>query len=623
MTTCEFEILVSGYLDGELSAPERERFVAHLPTCGHCQVLVAHWRAVEGALKRQSAARGTAADLTDTVQRELTRSGAFGRARRRAWYHRAGAQLRKDWRRYAAAAVVAAVLVAGMYSVKTWRDGRQAGLQPLKVAERVFVLPQRADVLADADNISRALQVAAGQPGEAWIVHARLLGSDVMFWLDEERLASDDEAFRSEVWERELALVLVANLRAERADADAKVLMWAMNPKAQGLGPAALEAQFSGHYQEALDLYEKGMGLKCRDSKENDLTPDEVGFLKAACRQSLGDPVRAVEGYEAVAPAKSSGEPSRFAAEAMVRAGEICEMNLDTSVRARGYYERAVNEFPHQEPAARAMYALGRTYEEDGRVEEALKEYRALGEASWAERRVRDAALTRADFLAAAAASDETTLKVFLAAERLARQPRNRTAALLELIRLTTLHPKSAVAGEALATMVRLYRAGGDETAARDAFDRLGDAQPQRLSGRAARNLAGSAAEWLVKDVDRDLASRAAVFSELAGYVAGANVRKPEKLPYGPGPWGIVFTSFASTGPRNLEFTLSVGEAYKEWPATYPNLGLTVRQEMKTANEVLAAELRRVTDAASQAAAKLDRESEMRLPDGGVAAGNR
>jgi tetratricopeptide (TPR) repeat protein len=617
MTTCEYEILVSGYLDGELSAEERERFVAHLPTCGHCQVLVAHWRAVEGALKRQSAARGEA-ELTDSVQRELTRSGAFRQARRRAWYHRAQEQLRKDWRRYAAVAAVAVVLVAGMYAVRKWQGSRQAAAVQTAKEERRFVMPQRQDVVAEAGDIVRAIQEAAGHPGDAWIVHARLLGSDVQFWLAEERLASDDEAYRAQVAQTELELELVANLRPERADADADVLMWAMNPKARGLGPAALEAQLAGRFKEALAMYEAGTGLKNRDSKGNDLAPDEVAFLKAACRQSLGDPVRAIAGYDKVAPTVLAGKPSPFAAEALVRAGEVCEMGLDSPARARGYYERAVNEYQRQEPAARAMYAIGRTYEEEGRVEEALRAYAALGEAAWVERRVRDAALAREDFLAAAAADDEVVLKAFLAAERLARQPRNRTQALVELIRLTTLHPEATVAADALAAMVRLHLARGDQAAARQAFDRLAQSRPQRLSARAARSLAPSAAEWLVQDVDRDLASLSAVFPELAGYVAEANVSGPENG--AAGDWRIVFKS--SAGPRgqgrDLEFTLGVGGASKGRPATYPNMGLTVTLEIKTQNEVLTAELRRVTDAAAQAVGRLDRAAQVRLPDGAV-----
>ena len=338
----------------------------------------------------------------------------------------------------------------------------------------------------------------------------------------------------------------------------------------------------------------------------------DVGYR--VCRQALGDPVRAIEGYEKVASAQAK-MPSRFAAEALVRAGEVSEMGLDSPARARGYYERAVTEYPHQEPAARAMYALGRTYEEEGRVAEALRAYAALGEATWAECGVRDAALGRAEFLRWAS-SDEVTLKTFLSAERQSRQPRNRTAALLELIRLTTLHPFSGVSGEALATMVRLYRAGGDEAAARQTFDRLAESRPQRLSARTARNLAASAAEWLVTDVDRDLASRAAVFPELAGYAAGTNVSGPENG--GTGDWRMVFKSGA--GPRregrDLEFSLAAGGSSKARPATYANLGLSVQAEIKTGNEVLAAELRRVIEAASQAAGRLDRAATTALPDG-------
>jgi tetratricopeptide (TPR) repeat protein len=578
--------------------------------------------------------------------------------------------LRKDWRRYAAAAIVAAVLAAGWYAVGQWRAGRAVPAAVAARDVRAFVLPQRAEVIGEAEEILAALGKAADQPGEAWIVHTRLLGSDVQFWLDQERLSSDDEAFRSRVGRQELALELLANLRLERADAEAKVLAAALRG-----GPEALADQLAGRYKEALEKYEKqasgfrpqasgtatttkettaspsSAGGFISNNSNGDLSADEVAFLTAACRQGQGDAVRAVEGYEAVAPAKTNKEPSRFAAEAMVRAGEVCEMGLDSPVRARGYYERAVNEFPHQEPAARAMYAIGRTYEEEGRVEEALGAYAALGEATWAERRVRDAALGRADFLRSAASSDEATLKAFLSAERLARQPRNRTAALLELIRLPTLHPESAVAGEALATMVRIQLALASDAAkelvrqqelmkekraaqsdldkaeadakttaaaARLTFDRLSQSHPPRLSGRAARSLASSAAEWLVQDVDRDLASSSAVFSELAGYAAEANVSGPENG--GAGDWRIVFKS--SAGPRgqgrDLEFALTVGGASKVRSATYPNLGLAVKLEIKTANEVLTAELRRVIGEASQAAGRLDRAAAQRLPDGAV-----
>ena len=99
MPGCDQGHLVSTYLDGELKAAEAARFQAHLANCPTCQEAISEIRYVDEALREQSMLRRSrfsdcSESIADSVQRELTHSGEFSRARRSTWFRQHHRQLR-------------------------------------------------------------------------------------------------------------------------------------------------------------------------------------------------------------------------------------------------------------------------------------------------------------------------------------------------------------------------------------------------------------------------------------------------------------------------------------------------------------------------------------------------
>jgi hypothetical protein len=181
----------------------------------------------------------------------------------------------------------------------------------------------------------------------------------------------------------------------------------------------------------------------------------------------------------------------------------------------------------------------------------------------------------------------------------------------LQLIQLTTKYPKSALVDDALAEMVRLHLTRGDERSAQQTFDRLLKSPPQTLAVQAARRLAMPAVGWLLAAVDKEVASVAEVFPELAGYSAGRNLTPPGKN--SDGCWHLTFSAKGMVdSERELEMVLRIGPVTKDRPATYPNLGISQELNIKTKNEVLEAELRRSLAGLTGALEMLEKAADVR-----------
>lgn len=228
MASCKFEILVSAYLDRELSAEERELFERHVESCPTCRELIAQWREVEQALRRQRLRQALRDEgrTTEHVLRELSRSGEFRRARRKSAWRHARDHLAARWRAYAAGLGLALVVVLVGWGLSSlWRpSGKAGGGTPGARASSVPLA--LSEVLGQARGIFEELVGPAGvEPGTGKRLQARVVESDLASHLawERSRLAADGQ-LRQRLSRVETALVLLANLPAERSDAEAETL---------------------------------------------------------------------------------------------------------------------------------------------------------------------------------------------------------------------------------------------------------------------------------------------------------------------------------------------------------------------------------------------------------------
>ncbi len=224
MAGCKFEIFVSAYLDGELSDEERRLFEGHLRRCDTCYALVTQWKEVERSLRRQSLRDGLAANgrVAESVRRDLSRSGAFRRARRRSRLRRARAHAARYWPRYALGLVLLALgLWAGWATAPAMRRGRESeGPSGLEERGAEFAPPTVDEILAEADASLRTLVRGAGKrPGTARRVaeDARAQGLPERLSQVRASVAADDE-LRESLLRIETAVTLVANLPPDQAD---------------------------------------------------------------------------------------------------------------------------------------------------------------------------------------------------------------------------------------------------------------------------------------------------------------------------------------------------------------------------------------------------------------------
>ena len=228
MANCKFEILVSAYLDHELSAEERDLFGQHVASCDTCRALVAEWKEVEAALRRQQLREALRHESTvaDSVRRELSRSGEFRRARHKSAWRRMREAVGCHWPLCAAAAVAVITVVVFMTIV-----GDQSTLpnstpgDPLAKERLPADLPLER-VVANAESLLAELVAGAGRrPGLGRRLRTAIADADLLTRLAYERTCRvADEQVRERLARLETVLTLLANAPEERADAEAALV---------------------------------------------------------------------------------------------------------------------------------------------------------------------------------------------------------------------------------------------------------------------------------------------------------------------------------------------------------------------------------------------------------------
>jgi len=395
---------------------------------------------------------------------------------------------------------------------------------------------------------------------------------------------------------------LHAQSPASRRDADIRTMM----------GQAS-RLQLAGKYEPALAKYEAAYDL-ARSRVSAAALLGRIFFGMGQCQEQLGRYDKALARYLQTA---EPGRKGPYADDALLRAGEVAELAMESFSRARGLYERLQSEHPSSPLAGIAALQAARTLEQEGRFEEALQAYEkvALVRAGRKEcRAVVGQALEAARFIRENRGDDYQALKSYRRCERLAGRVKTRNAALRELIRLTGRYDDSPLVDDALVLMIRIHLAKAEPRGARETFDRLVALKARTLSAEAVRAIAVRAAGWLLSDIDTEVARVVEVFPELAAYGRGEGGWPVPNMVTrnADGQWVLRFTNGGPTSPRRLELRIVVGPATRDRPAVYPALGLYHEANIDTANEVLSAELKRMIERMTDALAMLDRAAYVR-----------
>jgi hypothetical protein len=188
MAACDQAHHVSPYLDGELSPHEAARFKAHLRNCPHCQEAISEIRQVDEALRQQARLQPSrlsdcSESIADSVQRELTRSGQFSRARRANFLLRHRRQLLTG---LVGIVLLSLALVVSLHLLSGGESPASNNAAAGAPHARPLDQPELASLLGEAEALLSQLQRDAAQPGAA--------------------LRLRDEARRSAIRERLLAI---------------------------------------------------------------------------------------------------------------------------------------------------------------------------------------------------------------------------------------------------------------------------------------------------------------------------------------------------------------------------------------------------------------------------------
>lgn len=357
-----------------------------------------------------------------------------------------------------------------------------------------------------------------------------------------------------------------------------------------GAEAAALALQLMGRYHEASLAYE---ALLARPKTAVDA--GRLRYALATCREGLFDHDRAVAEFLRVA---SDNPLSDFADDALLAAGRIHHYRFGQPEKARELYAQLRLEYPESPLKRAALLEIGRAFERSLKLDEAVEAYgRVPAEAGHAPGGEPSAlarlATERKRFLLDNADNEYRPMKMYLRAEWLARGRATQRDALRELIRLAALYPGSSLADDAFALMIRICLVRGDIPGARDALERLLQSGPGALSAEPVRSCAVSIAEWMLQDADRQIASEADLFPELAGYKPGENIR----LIRGTQTDDVVLSFNFHGGQdnqRHLKFTVKVRRADSAASAAFPMLNLDVETAIDTSSDMLERELHRV-----------------------------
>jgi anti-sigma factor RsiW len=228
MANCKFEILVSAYLDHELSAEERDLFEQHVASCDTCRALIAEWKEVEAALRRQQLREALRheSNVADSVRRELSRSGEFRRARQKSAWRRLREAVGRHWRLGATAAVVVIVALVFMAIVGDWSTPPNPGPSNSRAEERLPADPPLERIVAHAEGLLTELVAGAGhRPGLGRRIRTAIGDADLLTRLAYDRTCRvADEQVRERLLRLETVLTLLANMPEEQADAEAALV---------------------------------------------------------------------------------------------------------------------------------------------------------------------------------------------------------------------------------------------------------------------------------------------------------------------------------------------------------------------------------------------------------------
>lgn len=622
MTGCDQGHLVSAYLDGELSPKDAARFEAHLANCPQCQETISEIRHVDEALRQQSFMRRSllsncSESIADSVQRELTRSGEFSRARRVSWLRRYG-------RRLLNAAAVVLVAVAAVITVNHLLAGRQSpvgdnGGDGNQVAPvRQLELPEMADVFAEAHTLLSSLQREAGEPGAVLRLREKAASSMLLERLlvaQSRCLERPDGAVSS----LRIALTDLVNLPDENIDRHGRRLAAALLesrllmrlaelqrlPASSAGGSAAsplnglrsddaLTAQLNGDHEQAIELFDRR-----RQSTRDKIIRSAASFGIA---QSLFAWGRHEEASEAFLAFVEENPDHRLADDALMAAADANRLTADGR-RASELYGQLRLKFSASRYVAVALLHQGRLAEEEGDFPVALRLYGLVGNAQ--VRHLRDEAEARRRFIVENRDADFIALQNYRRAEVQSRDEESWTDAFLTLVRLANSYRKQPIGDDALVLLMRMHLARGDMEGAEQRFRRLMELGPRTLARSDAREIALEAAGWLLMDAAGAVAGGNRIFAELSEFKVEAALQSPQQTGRS---WQLSYALPAGGGgsEAGLKFLISYSRAEPGERAHFENLRLRREVEIETPNMVLREELERIVKRVDDALSALD-----------------
>jgi len=394
---------------------------------------------------------------------------------------------------------------------------------------------------------------------------------------------------------------VIAGAAALSAAADPLVGPSEGSPK--NLYAYALHLQLQGNYRAAGEYFRN---LLVDSGPPPDA--DRLRFGLAQCHAALGEHEKAVG---VLLQLVSLNSTSPLADDALMQAARIRLHKLDRPKGAIELIKRLRSEFPRSSLLPAALVETARAMECMERLDEAVAVYDQVlaGARQPVGDRPQVAALLAAErkrFIVVNGDAERRPLRMYLKAERLARDPGSRNDALLELIRLAGLYPDSSVTGDAFGQKLRIHLVKGDDSAARQVFDRLLKLQPRALSAEPARSCAMAIAGWLLEDLDRQIASNAEVLPELAGYKGAQDTRPAGDAGPPRHRLGFGFSHGGGGSQRHLAFHILVERPANPDEATYANLNLRVEFSISSSSSIVERELRRAVKELTDVLGALD-----------------
>ncbi len=648
MEACDQGHFVSAYMDGELSPEERLRFRKHLKQCTQCQEAVNDLRQVDDALRRQHMQRSArfsdcSESIADSVQRDLTRTGEFSRARRLSWLRRHRRQLVISC---VGLAMLAVVSVLAMH-VMAGRGGGRNGdaLNGGAPEARRLSRPELFAVMAEAEHLLLQLQTRAAEPGMARELHLGAIRSGIrerLLIAESNSLLRDTSAVKT----MQLALAHLVTLPEDNIERSARRLAAAIEESrlversaqfrhydgavhAMGDEPGApaastsatvaangreainlgglrsdeaLAAQLAGNHEEAVELWRKRL----------EVTRDEVD--RAELLVSISRSLLALGRYDqAVAelgPLIEEQPQHRLADEALFVIGEAHRLS-DRRNEADVAYGRLRSDYGSSPLAAVALLHQGRMAEEQGSFDVALNLYKLLEQSLRRLPAMADEAESRRRFIIENRDGGFVALGYYRQAELQHRHPTQQTEAFITLVRLANGYRSHPIGDDALLLLVRMHLAQGDEAAAEQAFRRLMELPPASLPQTETQSIALAATGWLLKDASAAVDGSKRIFVELTGYNKAEALNSPTEA---DGRCQMVFVSDVAdaASERRLLLRVEYWRAGADEQAFLPSLGLARRVTIETANPLLREEIERILRQVDAALAVLDRAATQR-----------